>query len=181
MRLIRLSVVAAAALLVLLGGTIAAGATAGTRHDVRAARAATAQFKSVAAAKAAGYAKLKDAQGIACIAMPGMGGMGVHFAKGALVGDPAIHLRHPEAVVYRITASGHKKLAALEYVVLRKDWRKVHGLNAPRPRLYGHRFNFSPAGNRFGLPPYYSLHAWIWYDNPAGMFKMWNPRVHCPR
>ena len=35
------------------------------------------------------------------------------------------------------------------------------------------------ADNRFGLPAYYSLHAWIWLDNPAGMFNMWNPGVSC--
>ena len=23
------------------------------------------------------------------------------------------------------------------------------------------------------------LHAWIWKDNPAGTFEMWNPSVHC--
>jgi len=31
-----------------------------------------------------------------------------------------------------------------------------------------------------GSPAFYSLHAWIWKDNPAGMFSMWNPDVHCP-
>jgi hypothetical protein len=108
-----------------------------------------------------------------------MGAMGVHYANGSLV-DSKIQLRHPEAAVYRFTTNGHLKLAALEYLVLRKDWRAVHGANAARPRLFGHRFNLTPAGNRFGLPAYYSLHAWLWYDNPAGRFTMWNPRVHCP-
>ncbi|MBV9326757.1 MAG: hypothetical protein JO352_23605 [Chloroflexi bacterium] len=37
----------------------------------------------------------------------------------------------------------------------------------------------TPADNRYGLPPFYSLHAWIWRDNPAGMFSMWNPDVSC--
>jgi hypothetical protein len=46
--------------------------------------------------------------------------------------------------------------------------------------LFGHRFNFTPGGNRFGLPAFFSLHAWLWYDNPAGTFEMFNPRVHCP-
>jgi hypothetical protein len=50
-------------------------------------------------------------------------------------------------------------------------------------RGWGHFVTGTLVGNpaRFGPPAYYSLHAWIWYDNPAGMFKMWNPRVHCPR
>lgn len=24
----------------------------------------------------------------------------------------------------------------------------------------------------------YVLHAWIWYDNPAGFFRDWNPRIN---
>ena len=43
---------------------------------------------------------------------------------------------------------------------------------------------FHPAGeedqsNRFGLPAFYSLHAWIWKHNPSGTFSMWNPNVSC--
>lgn len=161
--------------------TIGAATTtaSGAGPKVEAARAATDKFHELSVAKKAGYAKLVDQNGIACIAEPGMGGMGVHFVKGSLVGDPAIRLRHPEALVYRRTNKG-LRLVALEYVVLRKDWRAANGADAPRPRLYGHRFNLTPAGNRFGLPAFYSLHAWIWFGNPSGMFTMWNPRVHCP-
>jgi hypothetical protein len=37
----------------------------------------------------------------------------------------------------------------------------------------------TPDGNRFGLPAFYSLHAWVWKHNPAGTFAMWNPNVTC--
>ena len=33
--------------------------------------------------------------------------------------------------------------------------------------------------NRYGLPPFYELHAWIWKHNPRGMFDDWNPLVSC--
>ena len=36
-----------------------------------------------------------------------------------------------------------------------------------------------PAGNRYGLPPFYELHAWAWKHNPRGLFDDWNPRVSC--
>jgi hypothetical protein len=156
---------------------LTAAATASTGHQVAVAQAATKQFTHPPAAKKAGYGLLKDAHGIACIAMKGMGAMGVHYADATRV-DSKIQLRHPEALVYRFTRNGHLRLSALEYLVLRKDWRKNHPTG--RPRLFGDRFNFTPAGNRFGLPAYFSLHAWVWYDNPAGRFTMWNPRVHCP-
>jgi hypothetical protein len=35
------------------------------------------------------------------------------------------------------------------------------------------------AENRYGLPSFYALHAWVWKDNPTGMFSMWNPGVSC--
>lgn len=148
------------------------------RHQVAVARAATRKFHSTARAKNHGYALFRDQDGIACIAMGHMGAMGRHLVNGDVVGNPRVALRTPEALVY---AGGkrHRRLVALEYLVLRQDWRKVHGAHAPRPRLFGERFDLTPAGNRYGLPPFYSLHAWIWRHNPAGDFAMWNPDVHC--
>ena len=125
-----------------------------------------------------GYALFADMDGIECIDMPGMGGMGVHYVNGDDVATPSVNLRHPEAVVYE-RVGGRLRLVALEYVVLKADWESVHGADAPRPKLFGHRFDFTGAGNRYGLPPFYSLHAWIWKHNPAGRFAMWNPDVHC--
>ncbi|HEX3224352.1 MAG TPA: hypothetical protein VHR35_17475 [Nocardioides sp.] len=156
---------------------LTASASAGPAQQVAAAKAATKGFTHPPAAKKAGYALLKDAAGIACIAMKGMGGMGVHYANGTLV-DDKIQVRHPEAVVYRFTNNGHLKLSALEYLVTKDAWRATHPTG--RPKLFGHRFNFTPAGNRFGLPAFFSLHAWLWYNNPSGTYKMWNPKVHCP-
>jgi hypothetical protein len=46
-------------------------------------------------------------------------------------------------------------------------------------RAFGQTFNLTLSPNRFGLPAFYSLHAWIWKHNPAGMFSPWNPDVTC--
>jgi hypothetical protein len=143
------------------------------------ARDATRKFRSDTSAKSAGYGVFRDVNGIACIAMHGMGVMGVHLVNGAVVGNPNINIRKPEALVYQTKKNGDRKLVALEYLVLRKDWEKVHGKDAPRPMRFGHRFDFTPKGNRFGLPAFYSLHAWIWKHNPAGTFTMWNPNSTC--
>jgi len=168
---------AVALAVVALLAPLTAPATAGPAHQVKAAKAATKTFTHPAGAKKAGYGLLKDAKGIACIAMKGMGAMGVHYANTSLV-DDKIQVRHPEAIVYRFTRNGHLKMAALEYLVTVDAWRTNHPTG--RPELFGHRFNRTPAGNRFGLPAYFSLHAWLWYDNPAGTYTMWNPKVHCP-
>jgi hypothetical protein len=65
---------------------------------------------------------------------------------------------------------------AVEYVVIQGPWDAAH--SAP-PALFGQKFMTTEAGNRYGLPAFYSLHAWIWKDNPTGIYSMWNPTVSC--
>jgi hypothetical protein len=167
---------AGAALLAPLTGLATATATT-AHHQVAAAKDATSGFTHPGAARHAGYALLKDQDNIACIAMKGMGAMGIHYANGNLV-DGKIQVRHPEALVYRFARNGHLRLAALEYLVPQALWRENHPTG--RPELFGHRFNFTPDGNRFGLPAFYSLHAWFFHDNPAGRYAMFNPSLFCP-
>jgi hypothetical protein len=140
-------------------------------------RHVTARYQNLGVAQSAGYALLVDKDGISCIDMPGMGAMGVHYVRGDLVGDGKVDALHPEAVVYEPAGAGKVRLVALEYVVLKADWDAHH---RAKPRLFGHKFDTTASPNRYGLPAYYSLHAWIFKDNPAGTFAMWNPRVHCP-
>ncbi len=65
---------------------------------------------------------------------------------------------------------------AVEYVVLQDAWDAAH--SSP-PSLFGEEFTLVPAGNRYDLPAFYELHAWLWKHNPRGMFDDWNPRVSC--
>ena len=158
---------------------LAAIANAGTDATTGDASRATLKYHSLATAKAAGYGLLKDKNGVSCIAMddmPAMGAMGVHYVKKALVGDAVLNAKTPEALVYE-PSQGKLRLVAVEYVVLKSAWDAHH---SGAPRLFGQTFNFTPAGNRFGLPAYYSLHAWLWKYNPSGVFSMWNPTVTCP-
>jgi hypothetical protein len=137
---------------------------------------ATARYHNVAVAERAGYGRFVDVDGIACIDMPGTGAMGVHYVNGTLVGDGRINALTPEAVVYEPGKGGRLHLVAVEYVVIQQAWDPHH--RRP-PALFGHRFDFTASPNRYGLPPFYSLHAWVWKKNPAGTFAMWNPRVSC--
>lgn len=143
---------------------------------LREARDATRAYRDLQEAMDHGYGLLTDQAGIACIDMPGQGGMGVHFANRALVGDPAIALRRPEVLVYRPDTNGILRLSALEYVVIASAWDATH--DGP-PWLFGQRFMLNPAGNRFGLPAFYSLHVWAWQHNPSGAFAPYNPKVTC--
>jgi hypothetical protein len=150
-------------------------ASEGSEAQFAGARAATARYHSLRAARADGYGIFRDARGIECIASS-QGGMGVHYVRGDLVGDTKLDPRHPEALVYAPNAAGQLRLAALEYIVFQDAWDASH---SGRPSLFGQQFNLTPAGNRFGIPAFYSLHAWVWEPNSDGMLQPWNPKVHC--
>jgi hypothetical protein len=163
------------ALAVVVVPTVPASAKSNGLSD---ARAGTAQYHNIRKAIDAGYGLFTDAAGIACIDKPGVGAMGVHYVNGALVGDPTENASAPEAVVYEPGANGQMRLVALEYVVLKSDWEKAG--NTSPPSLFGEEFMLITSPNRYGLPDFYALHAWIGKHNPTGMFSMWNPLVSCP-
>ena len=171
-------VVGLAALVLVVAGTAVGVALSATSADpaVAGARRATAKYQRLDVAVSGRYDLLVDANKIACIDLPGVGGMGIHFVNGDLVGNPAVIASKPEALVYAPQKNGRLRLAALEYVVIRSAWDETH--SGP-PSLFGHTFNLTLSPNRFGLPDFYSLHAWIWKANSAGMFAPWNPKVSC--
>jgi hypothetical protein len=136
------------------------------------AKPATARFHDVDQAIAAGYSfRLPELSGKTCITEPGEGAMGVHMVNLALVGDPAINADEPEVLVYEPRNDGTLKLVALEYVVFQSD--------SARPSLFGKQFDVVGSTNRYGLPAFYALHAWIWKPNPSGILNAWNPNVEC--
>jgi hypothetical protein len=170
------TVLAVGAALVAIGGTgmAFAGAAGGHGSHLAELRQATAHFHRFAVAQDAGYGEFADAAGVTCIEDPGgAGAMGVHYVNGGLVGDGEIDATQPEALLYDFSGPRPRLLGA-EYVVFVADW------DGPEPpELFGHAFHFVGAGNRYGLPPFYELHAWVWHDNPSGTFNDWNPRVDC--
>jgi len=140
------------------------------------ARDATAIYTDPSAALAGGYTLLTDAAGLACIDMPGQGAMGVHYVNGALIQGGTLDPARPQALVYQVQRNGQVQLVAVEYVVFQSAWDASH---KEPPTLFGQTFMLNPADNRFGLPAFYSLHAWIWKHNPSGTFAPFNPQVRC--
>ena len=159
----------------LLGGL--ATANDGVSNQLRDVERATRQFRDVEVAKNASYAELKDKDQIACIDLSGVGGMGVHYVNIGLIGDPALVPTQPESLVYAPAHDGRLKLVAVEYIVDAATWDATH---ASPPKLFNVEFPKTPDGNRFGIPAFYALHAWIYRPNPLGTFNPWNPRVTCP-
>jgi hypothetical protein len=178
---IRLPLIIAAVSVVL---TVASATLASAADDKSAAeaasalRGATAQFYNLSTAQAGGYSELKDAAGLTCIANGADGAMGVHYVRGDLVGDGNIDALRPEAVIYEPQGDGYMQLVGVEYVVLKADWDAKH---SEMPSLFGEQFKTIDAGNRYGLPAFYELHAWVWQHNELGQFQDWNPSVKCPQ
>lgn len=174
---------------------VPAAAAPGGQANLAAARNGTAPYHSLAAAQAAGWnVEVADAAGITCITdladVPSEGNMGIHYLNPGQIpelvallngvpftGVASVDARTPEALIYQPGSNGQMRLVGAEYLTLKADWDKDH---AAAPELFGQMFMSTGAGNRYGLPAFYSLHVWLWYPNPNGMFAMWNPRVSCP-
>ena len=136
--------------------------------DRAAAMLATAGFQDVATAEAAGYASSLDTLG--CFTDPERGGMGLHYIDEALM-DDKVDITEPEALVYELDAEGDVTgLVAHEYIVPIDAWTE-----STPPQLFGMDFHQHPT------LPLWVLHAWLWKDNPTGIFQDWNPAVRqCP-
>jgi hypothetical protein len=146
-------------------GVLPSAALAQDAHEV------TERYKDVRLAEADGYGLL-----FGCVSGPDAGAMGLHFVNFPLVVDGELDATHPEIVLYEPTPDGRLRLTGADYLVLADAWNAKH--SGP-PELMGQLFQFFDAPNRFGLPPFYTLHVWAWKDNPSGTFVNWNPKVSC--
>jgi hypothetical protein len=138
---------------------------------VKIVREATERFQNVEVAKAEGYALQ-----FGCVSGSDSGAMGMHFVKGAFVGDGEIDPTRPEIVIYEPQANGQLKLIGADYLVMADAWNAKH---AGPPELMGQLFHLFESPNRFGLPAFYTLHVWAWKDSPTGTFVNWHSNVSC--
>ena len=135
-----------------------------------AAMLAAAFGQDVEVAEAAGWAS--TLQTLGCFQDPSQGGMGAHHVNASLM-DDIVDITKPEALVYELDACGAiSGLVAHEYIVPVEAWTSRR---PPRRCLFGQAFHRHP------VLPLWVLHAWLWKDNPRGMFDDWNPAVRqCP-
>jgi hypothetical protein len=94
--------------------------------------------------------------------------MGYHYVK-AGPPDNVFDPMQPEALVYAPDEQGNLKLVAVEYIVA--------NTNQTAPTFDGEPFNVG--GTPFPAP-HWSLHVWLFKNNPLGMFAPFNPDVTCP-
>ncbi|MBE7503633.1 MAG: hypothetical protein HS113_25755 [Verrucomicrobiales bacterium] len=124
-----------------------------TAEWLKTVKQATARFHSKTQAVKAGY--VPDDH---CVSVPGLGGMGYHWLNPLLVDDLYDPLQ-PEVVLYATGPDGELRLVAIEYIVL--DVGQAH------PSFGGQPFDIG--GTPLPLP-HYSLHVWLYEENPNGVF-----------
>jgi hypothetical protein len=146
-------------------GTAAASETSPSEEqkDLATLRQVTVKFHDFDAAKQAGWSTPITA----CMTDPTAGGMGFHYGRTEFI-NGSVRVDEPELLLYEPEKNGRLRLVAVEYIVPLTAW------TAPNPpRLFGRDFKVNAA---FGI---WALHAWVWEDNPSGMYADWNPRVNC--
>ncbi|PAP96111.1 hypothetical protein [Mesorhizobium wenxiniae] len=102
------------------------------------------------------------------------GAMGIHFVNVASV-SPTPDPTRPNVLIYE-PFDGGLRLVAVEWLVpLTPDTKEP-------PKLFGQKFQ-GPMEGHYPLIPtefyHYDLHAWLFKDNPLGMFSPTNPDVKC--
>jgi hypothetical protein len=161
--------------LAIVAGLAAQPATSSAAHgdELQRARAATQKFRDIDVAREAGYASTGE-----CAQDPKYGGMGIHYSNQDLVADGKLDVTKPETLVYQPQPNGKLRLGAVEY--FQADADQDLATDADRPSLFGMPFDGPMLGHEPGMPIHYDLHVWLYRHNPAGLFAMWNPTVHCP-
>src|SRR5215213_707751 len=147
---------AALALASTLVGLIAlATAIASPSDELQAAKAATARYHSFAQAQSAGYTVAAEP----CVAVPGLGAMGIHAVNPALIADPAIDPAQPEILLYLPKANGKLALVGVEYFKVDAD--QDLATDDDRPSVFGHPFDGPFPGHNPTMPIHYDLHVWF--------------------
>ena len=130
---------------------------------IKAVHSANAKYNSSTLAIKAGYEPDDH-----CVSVPGLGGMGYHWANPALVDETFDPLK-PEVLLYARGPGGNLKLIGVEYIVVNV------GQATP---MFGDQ-PFEVGGTPLPIP-HWSLHAWVFEPNPSGMFAPFNPNISCP-
>jgi hypothetical protein len=170
-----------------LAATLMASVPVAAGGGWQAVRGATARFHSMTQASAAGY----SLAGEPCVAAP-PGTMGIHAVNFALAGDLGIDPMRPEILLYLPNGEGDLELIGIEYFAPALanspngpiPWFAADpppdGWFNPAPSVLGQTFDGPMPGHNPNMPWHYDLHAWLWAENPAGTFAMFNPTLACP-
>lgn len=133
------------------------GLDAQTMQEIQQARAASSKYQNINNAFADGY------ETTPVVVMPNMG---YHFRKIANI-DATFDIKKPEILVYNKDENGQFVLVAVEYAI-------PLNLSATAPEGFTGSSDVWDHNTDFGL---WLLHAWVWKNNPDGVFNPTNSTV----
>lgn len=113
-----------------------------------------------------------------CVEFPQLGGMGYHYGNPEYLGNGIIDPIKPEVLLYEPQKNGRFRLVGVEYIApfLPPEIEGGNPIQGDQPSLFGQDFHDSPHVGEHGA---WTLHVWLWRNNPSGMFEDWNPKVNC--
>ena len=103
-----------------------------------------------------------------CEARGDEGPVGTVYVNIARLMDGVIDPENPDALIYEPTRNGGFRLVGVEFAIPQALWPGTE-----LPKFLGNTFQRE---DEFGV---YALHAWVWRNNPKGLFAETNPRVSC--
>jgi hypothetical protein len=132
--------------------------SAATLQELARARAATAKYHQIAQAEADGYADINFFES----------GEGFHWEKGSLI-DGVFDPEQPEDLIYAaIPPEKGLKLVMVEYLVPLE-----FSPDGP-PEGFTGDADVWELNEEFG---FWEVRAWVWLNNPDGIFAPFNPRL----
>lgn len=129
-----------------------------TVEELKLARAASARYQNIGNAVADGYVDIQ-------VVLPNMG---FHYMKAAYL-DNQFQIDKPEILVYNKKDNGQIELVAVEYAV------PIPLMPNQAPEGFTGNSDVWSYNTGFNL---WLLHAWVWKNNPDGVFHATNPLVH---
>jgi hypothetical protein len=170
--------------------------SASNEPTLAAVAAAAAKYRDVKVAIAEGYTTDNKCVTAEMLGFPAeQGAMGLHYVRKDLlgIGPPApgrvrgtgtyTDFSKPAMLVYEPQPDGSMTLVAVENLVFQSAWRAAG--NSKPPSFHGTPYLLlkdNPAtklDEAHGFEPHYELHAWVYRDNPNGMFAPFSPKVTC--
>ncbi|MEP7381574.1 MAG: hypothetical protein ABI910_07800 [Gemmatimonadota bacterium] len=130
---------------------------------IRTLRRATAPYQNVNDALADGFVLLHD-----CEVRPEEGPVGAVYVNVSRLLDGVIDPSLPDALIYAPSDDGRLRLVGAEFAMPYAIWSDPNP-----PQFQGATFQRE---DEFGV---FALHAWVWRQNPNGIFAETNPRVSC--
>ncbi len=148
-------------------------------------REATEKYRNIAVARSEGFSQVG-------VEVPNMG---AHFMNFERIQDGAFDPTQPEILMYARDENGDWQLKGTAFILLTQQFGREHpvGFAGPLDNWHVHysvcgggpevvprastREDCESQGGLWASSFGWMIHAWVWEDNPLGVFSMWNPNV----